>query len=112
MSKINHIFDTLKIGTGLIGVKETSEYLDADVFGSVFEDVYSVIVESGDMLSDLSYPGIDYLGIFPDKELMVGFGIGIISNLAAGFIKSEYGSITNLMRCKRLKEESIYSRFR
>lgn len=112
MSKIKHIFDTLKIGAGIIGAKEGVEYLDDGVFDTISENIYSSVVYGGEILSEFSHSGIDYLNIIPDNELMVGFGIGVVSNLAAGFIKSEYGSITNLIRRKKIKEESIYSRFR
>ena len=112
MSKVKHIFDTLKIGASIIGAKEGVEYLDDGVFDTMFENIYTSVVSCGKILSELSHPGMDYLNIIPDNELIVGFGIGVVSNLAAGFIKSEYGSITNLVRSKRLKEESIYNKFR
>ena len=112
MSKVKHIFDTLKIGAGIIGAKEGVEYLNDGVFDTMFENIYSSVVSGGDILCELSYSGMDYLNIIPDNELMVGFGIGVVSNLAASFIKSEYGSITNFIRRNRLKDESIYGRFR
>ncbi|MBW6462394.1 MAG: hypothetical protein K0B07_05090 [DPANN group archaeon] len=113
MSKVKHIFDTLKIGAGIIGAKEGIEYVNGGGgFDTMFENIYMSVVDGGEILYGFSNSSIDYLSTISNNELMMGFGIGVISNIAAGFIKSEYGSITNLIKRKRLKEEPIYSRFR
>jgi len=107
MTDGKHMIDTLKIGAGIVGIKEGIGRVESEMFGSAY--VYAA--ECGDLIYNISLSGADYFHIMPDNELLAGFGIGIFANLTAGFIKSEYGSLANFIRRKRLSDDFIYSRF-
>lgn len=102
-----HMIDTLKIGAGIIGIKEGISCFEI----SMLESVYAYAAGCSDMIYDISQAGADYLYFMPENELLAGFGIGIVANLTAGFIKSEYGSIANFIRRKKPADEFAYSRF-
>jgi len=102
-----HMIDTLKIGAGLIGLKEGIGRVESDML----ESVYAYAAGCGDLVYEVSQAGADYFSIMPYNDLLAGFGIGVFANLTAGFIKSEYGSLTNFIRRKRLSDEFTYSRF-
>ncbi|NOQ37650.1 hypothetical protein GQ472_02060 [archaeon] len=102
-----HMIDTLKVGAGIIGIKEGIGRVESDML----ESVYAYAAGCGDLIYEISQTGVDYLHIIPDNELLAGFTIGVVANLTAGFIKSEYGSLANFIRRKKLSDEFIYSRF-
>ncbi len=102
-----HMIDTLKIGAGIVGIKEGIGRVESDMLGSA----YAYAAGCGDLIYDISLSGVDYFHIIPDNELLAGFGIGIFANLTAGFIKSEYGSLSNFIRRKKPADEFNYSRF-
>ncbi len=107
MAGRKHMIDTLKIGAGLIGLKEGISCLEI----SMLESVYAYAAGCSDFIYDISQSGADYFYIMPDNDLLAGFTLGIVANLTAGFIKSEYGSLTNFIRRKRIADELTYSRF-
>ncbi|MCK4809272.1 MAG: hypothetical protein KAS90_06630 [Candidatus Aenigmarchaeota archaeon] len=107
MTSRKHMTDTLKIGAGIVGIKEGIGRVESDMLGSA----YAYAAGCGDLIYNISLSGADYFHIMPENELLAGFTIGVVANLTAGFIKSEYGSLANFMRRKKLSDEFIYSRF-
>ena len=102
-----HMTDTLKIGAGIVGIKEGIGRVESDMLGSA----YMYATGCGDLIYEISQAGVDYFYIMPENELLAGFTIGIVANLTAGFIKSEYGSLANFLRRKKIADEFTYSRF-
>ena len=109
MVNAKYLIDTLMIGAGFIGLKEGYD-------AGFLENVYLSLIDKSDVLYasifDISISGSEYLHTLPNNELIAGFAIGILSNLTAGFIKNEYGSLSNFLLRKKDTKTSIYSRFR
>lgn len=107
MADGKHMVDTLKIGAGLIGLKEGIGRVESDMLGNI----YASVAGCGDQVYEVSQAGVDYFYIMPYNDLLAGFTIGVVANLTAGFIKSEYGSFANFIRRKKPADEFTYSRF-
>ncbi|MCK5062776.1 MAG: hypothetical protein KAR23_02505 [Candidatus Aenigmarchaeota archaeon] len=105
MPKESCILDTIKIGAGFIGIKEGIETF-------ALEDIYTSALGCPDMAYSFARTGAELMCSMPEYEILAGFTIGVFANLTAGFIKSEYGSLSNFIRRKRLADEYAYSRFR
>ncbi len=107
MADRRHTIDTLKIGAGFMGLKEGIDKVEI----SMLESVYSSAAGYGDVIYDISQAGADLIYILPDNDLLAGFSLAVIANLTAGFIKSEYGGLSNFIRRKKITDEHSYSRF-
>lgn len=94
-----HILDTLKIGTGLIGLWYGIEYFSP-------EEMYEMVLDCPDTVYGVASECSDIIWDLPNSEIVVGFGIGVVANLTASFIKTEYGGFCNFIRRKRVKKEN------
>lgn len=101
--------DTLKIGGGLIGVRYGIENYSP-------EETYNSIVDGScnfyDILNtDIAGTTMEFVYALPDNEIVIGFTIGIVSNLTAFLIKEEYGGFRNFIRGKKVEKGHIHTRF-
>ncbi len=94
MAMIRQTIETLKIGGGIMGAKYSLENL-------TLQDIYESAISFNPDPGALTYAGLATIENIPQDDMLLGFGLAVMSNIMAGIIMEEYGSITDMIKGKK-----------